>query len=261
MLQPHNPVLDAYRNLSGNVLDRAGGLLTKSYLLSDNEATPEYLRQAKDQWQFVPSQLAAIETAIEALGEVVLEISFDSRRSAQAKADDLAAATATARAAINAATSDVLTRVTRILDVLRTAAYPARPGAADAAQEARLAGVKGDLRMVWDSVKADGDLLSSIIESLQRSLGDGDDLQTWVIASTRWPEDYLRSRSAELHIPQLQAEIAAALDAHTPRQLTEARRAYSVIADGRDGLPLLEVLFNHLDDIVTDLASWRGGSY
>lgn len=260
MLQPHNPVLDAYRDLSGNVVELAAPLLAKSFLVSENEQDPPYLRTAKNEWQPIPRLLQQIETALTGLGEAIVQISFDGRLSPEAKRDDLAAATAAARLQINGATAEITTRADRIVEVLRTAAFPARPGVADAAQEARISGLKADLRMVWDPVGADQELVQAITESLQRSIGDDDELQSWLIASTRWPEDYLRSRGAEHYIELLQQDIATTLDSHSPANLTQARRLYRTLSDGRYGLPVLASLFGHLDGIVDDLAAWRGAA-
>lgn len=257
-MQPHNPLLDTYRTLSGNVVELGRGLFPE--FTFTNDGTPDYIRRAKNEWQFIPRQLNVIDDALTELGETVVQISFDGRLSAQAKVDDLASATASIKAKIDAATSDVSTRAARVLDIMKTAAYPARPGTPDAAQEARIAGIKADLRMVWDVLESDEEFVPAITESLRRSIGDGDDLQSWLIASTRWPEDYLRARGAEYRIRQLQSDLASTLDAHTPANLAEARRIYAVLADGRHGLPLLTVLFDHLDGIVDDLAAWRGAA-
>lgn len=260
-MQPHNPMLDMYRNLSGDVVELGRGLLSKSFLVSENEKDSPALSRAKSEWQQVPRLLEQIDRAIVDLGETIFAVSTDSRLNDDAKRDDIGSAASATQTLISANVEDIQGRVTRILDGLRAAAYPARPLPADATQEARLAGIKGDLRMVWDAVTDDGDFVPAMGASLRRSLGDGDELTTWLLASSRWPEDYLRSRGAELRIPMWEGEVAIILDSLSPADLSDARRIYRSLADGRDGLPLLNVLFARLAGIINDLARWRPSSY
>lgn len=259
-MQPHNPMLDTYRTLVGDVLERANPLLAKSYLISENEKDSPELRRAKTEWSPVPRLLAEIDAAIVELGESVFSISTDSRLNEQTRADDITAAASATKAAVSAREKEVTTRTGTILDILRVAAYPARPQPADATQEARLAGIKADLRMVWDSISDDGGVSETMTESLRRAIGDEDALSVWLIASTHWPEDYLKSRGLTHYVNAWASDVADILDAMSPPQLADARRVYRLLADGRDGLPLLNTLFAQLGGVVADLAAWRPSS-
>lgn len=260
-MQPHNPMLDTYRNLVGEVLDRGRGLLTSSVLRSENEKDSAALRRAKTEWQPIPRLLQQIDDAVVTLGENVFTISLDDRLTPEAKGNDIEAAAHATKALVSTNADDIRGRVTRILDVLRADAYPARPLPADAIQEAQLAGIKGDLRMVWDSVTDDSDFIGAMSSSLRRAIGDGDALSTWLLASTHWPEDYLKSRGAEVRVASWQHEVATVLDGLSPTDLGAARRTYRLLADGRDGLPLLATMFNELGQIIDDLTNWRPSSW
>lgn len=260
-MQPHNPMLDTYRKLVGEVVDRAAPLLAKSFLISENQKDSPALARAKTDWTPVPKLLEEIDEAVRALGEAVFTISTDGRLADAARAEDIATAAAGTKTLVSTKTADIKARTSRILDGLRTDAYPARPQPADATQEARIAGIKADLRMVWDPVTDDSAFVPTMAASLRRAIGDEDALTTWLLASTHWPEDYLTSRGADLRVPVWQDEVATVLDALSPANLGDARRTYRLLADGRDGLPLLDVLFNQLERIIGDVAEWRPTTY
>lgn len=260
-MQPHNPILETYRTLSGNVRELGQGLLTKPFLLSEAQAESAALTRAKNEWLPVPRLLGVIDETISNLGEFVFAAITDGRLTPDAKAQDIASAANASRAAIDEATTEVQRRVGVILDALRSEAYPARPAPSDATQEARLAGIKGDLRMVWDGLEAGGDLVDAIEGSLRRSIGDNDTLTTWLIASTHWPADYLQSRGASEYAQLLDSRVAVVLDGLAPADLAGARRLYLALADGRKGLPVLSLLFGQLSHVVDDLAQWRPSSY
>lgn len=256
-MQPRNAMLDTYRNLTAEVVARGQAHLTMPYLIHEQNAEPEHLRKAKVQWKPVPGKLTQIDDTVTHLGELIFQISVNDRLNPQARQADIAAAVQASRTIIDANISDIKTRSTAILDALRAAAYPARPQPADATQEARLAGIKTDLRMVWDAVPDGHNLVSNMTKSLHRAIGDDEALTVWLLASTHWPEDYLQAHGVEHRIVQWQAEVAQTLDSLTPANLAEARRTYLQLADGRDGLPLLNILFNQLTNIVNDLENWR----
>lgn len=255
-MQPRNPMLDTYRKLSGAVVELGQAHLPKTNPFA-NEEDPSYLRKAKAEWQPIPGKLAQIDDTLTHLGELIFQISTNDRLTEDARSNDIAAAAQASRAIIDAATTDVKARTTAILEALRAAAYPARPEPADATQEARLAGIKGDLRMVWDAIGDDHNIVTTMTNSLRRAIGDDDALTTWLLTSTHWPDDYLQARGAEIRLPQWNAEVASTLDSVTPASLGDARRIYRQLSDGRDGLPLLNILFNQLTGIVNDLSTWR----
>lgn len=256
-MQPHNPMLDTYRKLAGDVVALTSPLLTKSYLVSENEKDSPALSRAKSEWSPIPRLLKDIDESLVDLGERVFRIALDDRLTEDARAQDISTTAGVIGASIAAKSDDVTQRATKILETLREAAYPARPEPADVTQEARIAGLKADLRMVWDSA-ADGDeIVKAMAGSLRRSIGDGDALSTWLIASTHWPEDYLQARNTPHHAEVWALRVAEILDTMSPANLSEARRTYRTLADGRNGLPLLNVLFAQLARIVEDIARWR----
>lgn len=259
-MQPRNAMLDTYRKLSGTVVELGQAHLPKTNPFA-NQEDPDYLRKAKSEWQPVPGKLEQIDSTLTHLGELIFQISTNDRLTEDARREDIAGAVQASRAIIDAATEDVKARTTAILDALRAAAYPARPQPADATQEARLAGIKGDLRMVWDAIGDDDNIVVTMTNSLRRAIGDDDALTTWLLASTHWPEDYLQARGAEIRLSQWHAAVASTLDSVTPASLGDARHIYRQLSDGRDGLPLLNILFNQLTGIINDLSNWRPSYY
>jgi hypothetical protein len=142
-----------------------------------------------------------------------------------------------------------------ILSGLREASLPARPEPQDAAQEAKLAGLKTDLRMVLDSYPSDA-LAGPVGERLSSALDRGDALLSWLLASSGWMRDYLVSRRAEDSAASVVAAVDAALDAQHGLG-ARVRRLYRALADPQDGLPILEVAARMPEQVVDDL---RGSS-
>lgn len=268
-MQPANPLLDAYRNLTGTVIANVDPILgaTRSpYLVNQSQPNTGLPSSVTNFWGPVPSSITAIDETLRNLGETIFQIITDQRFTSDAKNQMLREAATAARSTITATTTDILDRVNQILDRGREAAYPSRPTPVDALQEATIAGIKGDLRMLWDSAAADiigpDGLVNLMIDSLSRAIGDRDGLTIWLLASSRWPEDYIRSRRIPDAIPSYQSLVDSTLDGLAPDDdLALTRRSYSIIADARSGLPALQIAFAQLTPIIDDTASWRPTSW
>lgn len=153
----------------------------------------------------------------------------------------------------------IQTKLTRIDEILRTASIPAKPGDT-AADEARYAGAKTDLRMVLDAEKADLMSLSRrIAELLERALGDGDTHTVWVLAGTRWPADYIRTRDRTLPDDRttsvLSDRLGTVLDAMTGGDTAEVRRAYRE-AVSVNGTWAIEAALGMLPALLEDVRDW-----
>ena len=255
-MRPHNPMLDTYQELTAELVQTMTPILRSP----SNSGGPTAPVEARNLWPTIPTLLEQIKKDLWTLGEQILRISTDSRFTDQAKADEINQMAVAVRQRVDSATRDALARAEQIIEISKAAAYPARPTPHDATQEAALAGFKGDLRMVWDRV-ATQDLQEAMRRSLGRALADGDTLGAWLLASSHWPEDYLESRGENERRDSWPDVAAAELDAGNPASLADARRAYRIVSDGRDGLPLLKVLFNQLVPIMNDLAQWRPSIY
>lgn len=250
-MQPANPLLNTYRALVDQVVEQVGTAVRDAPSLSPYAGI--YLA-----WRPVPNQLAEIDQHVLLLGEQIFQTVADQRLTDPAKSDQIATATADARTAVENLSTSVLGTADTMLSTVKELAFPKRPTPVDAAQEATLAGVKSDLRMVWDPTPDPDDILDAMGRSLSRSLTEGDQLATWLLASSHWPEDYLTSRGFPDRLSPWEQKVAQLLNTATPEDLTTARNLYRVLADPQRGLPVLEQLLNGvIFTVIEDLAGWR----
>lgn len=251
-MQPRNAELDTYRKLVNQLVENINPLITSGY----DSPLPTGVWTL---WQPVPGLFEQIDQALNTCGEYIFAIAIDANRSDQGKTEAISQTVAATNATIDAARTSILAATSDILDQMRTAAYPARPGPSDATQEATLSGLKTDLRMLWERYEG-GTLVDAMADSLSRAIGDQDDLAVWLLASSRWPEDYLTSRGEDANCVAWGDEVAGILNRTSPAAIAATRRIYLALADGRNGLPLATVLLNWVTSITNEIAAWRPSS-
>ncbi|GAA4853328.1 hypothetical protein GCM10023221_36600 [Luteimicrobium xylanilyticum] len=237
-------MLNALRQVSATVINTVSGALPDaptSYPSTDRGK--EALRQAGLAWAPVPGLISQMETALSSAATDILAVATNRDLTPEAKSRQVGQLVDTARSNINGLADSAVSAGARVLDVLRAAAYPPRPQPEDAIQEARLAGIKADLRMVLDPVSANGDDLARRLgDLLGRAVADGDDLTTWVLASSHWPDDYLASRGADMAMSTWPSLVSSQLDGITSDTgLRDVRRAYARVSQPQRGIPALEV--------------------
>lgn len=257
-MQPHNPMLDTYRKHTAIVRNTMDSTLQRV----EGESTPKPVRTARRSWEPVSASLETIDQMLADLGEAVFAIAINRDLTEEAKGERYAGQAQVARSALDGTTGEILRQSNEILAQLRTAAYPARPDGEIAAQEAALANIKADLRMVLDPLSDGMYVTQKLGAQLSRALMDGDVLASWLLASTRWPADYLDSRGAGDFEGAWDATVGDTLDAVADGDLAKVRRVYRAVASYERGLPLLETLFvNLLPGIVNDLIGWRPSTW
>lgn len=247
--------LDTYRKLVADLRSTVAPALHQP----SNAGGPLAPVEARNLWAPIPQLLEQIDSDLWTLGEQIVRTNANTRLSDSGRAETITEMATAVRQRIESATADVLSRTQQILTITKATALPSRPGPQDAAQEAALAGIKADLRMLWDP-KASDELSGLMRRSLGRAIGEDDRLTTWLLASSNWPLDYLesRGRAAQGQTQAWPEIVAAELDAGGgSASLSDARRTYRLLADGRSGLPVLRVLFAQLRPILDDLADWR----
>jgi len=100
--------------------------------------------------------------------------------------------------------------------------------------------------------------------ALATALTNGDQLASWLLATSDWPNMYLTSRDFGTQADLWDTWAGAELDAcpNLPSQMAENRSVYRQLSHGRDGLPALDVILgNALPSLVNDLASWQPTPY
>ncbi|MFC8731568.1 hypothetical protein ACFT5B_03825 [Luteimicrobium sp. NPDC057192] len=234
-----SPMLDAFRKIAGTVTETVSSALS-NVPFSLTEPGPTALRAAATAWTPVPSAVQAIDATLTRVGKDVFNTATDRNLSAEGKAAQLQVVVSAARTTIEVETNTILTAATKVQSTLLAVAYPARPNPQDAAQEARLAGIKADLRMVLDPT-GPGELGARAGALLTRAIADKDTLTTWLLASSRWPEDYFVSRGADVALAGWPSTVSSNLNG-IDDDLRDVRRAYAAVTQPQRGLPALEVV-------------------
>jgi hypothetical protein len=228
-----------------------------------SDPSKRILRGVRNLWSAVPDSLDTIADTLEDLGEGIVEAYTNRSLSAAGQAEAVDKLVTKVRRKIEAASGDVQTRVRQILNDLRNATFPDRPDGDQAGQEAALAGIKSDLKMVCDPTTLE-DVPDRLATRLRRALTENDALTAWLLASTRWPHDYIESRSGPGGHQQTatqglyDAKVAEIMTSEGDPGLIAARRAYRALADAKSGVPLLELLLRQqLPQVLDELAGWR----
>ncbi|MGH9127279.1 MAG: hypothetical protein ACRDZ8_21535 [Acidimicrobiales bacterium] len=130
---------------------------------------------------------------------------------------------------------------------------PQRPQPVTTVQEAQLAGLKGDLKMVLDAVAA-SDVPTVIGDELRSRTACGDDLAVWLLGGSDWPTLYARSRGIHPALIDQQIGAATAVTAGVPEA-----RDFLRIAQGPQGLA--GAIFSTRQIVGYQLADLAAGRY
>lgn len=248
-MQPDNILRQTYSNL----VERAVGITDTA--LADREH--EAIATAARFWTLATGALADVDASIAQFGEGIFQIQANADLTDEAKRNRAAELTEATRAVVQIHSATVLTNVDKVLTGLHAASYPARPLPHDAAQEGRIAGIKADLTMTLGATDDGFDTVKRMEALLDRAVGDEDKLATWVLASSRWPEDYLTSRRFDDHVDAWRSRVASMLDQGSDPDTASVRVSYNAVSNGSKGLPALKVAATTLlPQIITEIGSW-----
>jgi hypothetical protein len=248
-------MLTTYTKLTADVVARVGEAL--EVYREDRSPDAPSLASVRTTWAAVPDQLAAINATRVSLGDRIASIASDYDLTPAARDRQIEAVADVAWIAVKRAAADIEARVATMLDTTKAAIYPTRPEPADAAQEARLAGIKADVRMACDPL-ADGEkVLERVKTLLARALANGDDLAGWLLAASDWTPDYLESRGFGLQVPALRAAVDQVIERNAPDR-RPAITLYRALSDRQRGLPTLQALLGGvLAQVFDQTRTWR----
>ena len=249
------PLLSTYDRLTAALVDTVNAAL-EQYRRDRGPDGPS-LAKVRTTWRPVPDQLDGIDEARATLAEDILAVATNGDLTQDARDRQIETLADVAWVRIKTAVADIHTRAQTMLDATRAAIYPARPEPADAAQEARLAGLKTDLRMSLDPVDDDNRVVDIIKARLARALTSRDDLAAWLLACSDWPADYLCARDFDHQLPALAAAVDSAVAESTP-DAEPGVSLYRTLAHPREGLPLLDTLLGGvLTQVFDEVKAWR----
>jgi len=250
---PH-PLIGTWKSLTSELVESVSTAL-EAYRRDSPPSAPS-LAKVRTTWRPVPDALDQIEETVVQLGEDILAVSSNIDLTADARARRIDTLGDVAMTALKTATSDIQARAKTMLGLARDAVYPQRPQPEDALQEARLSGLKTDLKMALDPLEGQA-AIDRIKELLARALTNGDQLSAWLLASSDWPSDYLRARDIGPYLMTLAPEIDRTIEDATP-DAEAAVALYRTLSHPRDGLPRLDTLFNIcLAQVFDTVKTWR----
>lgn len=197
-------------------------------------------------------ELEKVEKLLVALAGRIDEVASNDRLSDVGRAEQVKAITDRTRRDIETAKNRVLAASEEILDTLRSAWVPKRPGVPDATQEAALMNIKADLRMSLDPIKEPGPLVTRMAELFERAVANRDELSVWLLAATDWPVDYLTARGMELASHEWTPRSEQILERLGSADRSDLNQAYRAVNSPQDGLPALPTVFNLVSDFVAN---------
>lgn len=144
--------------------------------------------------------------------------------------------------------------IATIVTAAKRVSLPTR-GPGDAAlQEAQLANIRSDVRMVLDAMPA-AQVRNELVKELERRVAVGDTLGVWLLAGdSGWTESYLRSRGLDEHVFEWQVKAAQVLAPDGDDDGKLARRILSVVDTPR-GLAGAVAAMRHITAGLLDVAA------
>jgi hypothetical protein len=244
---PASPLLTAFRNVTAGVRATVENNLPRHAFLPGVPSA--LMQQTQDRWRTVEDSLDRLESALSALGADVVATYSDGDLTPEARTRRVAAVVQRRQAGYEQARTRALTATRAMLSSLRREALPARPTPADAAQEARLAGIKADVQMLTAHVEEPEELVAALSRVLTRAMGEDDELTVWLLAGSSWPEDFIAGRpwgpSQRQQAALLWAqESARALGQVGSSRQAEVRALYLALSAPKKGLPQLVTLLD-----------------
>jgi len=265
------PTLQAYRDLVAQCSANINDALPGTSFLGD-ETVPEPVRPAVTKWGSAKKSLADIDKAFFELGDALQLILVSDGRTEQWRGEQSRSTVATFGKLIAVAAATVQDKSSAALDIARRAALPQRPNPQDAAQEARIAGIKSDVLLLTSSIMAadgtEGDtdrLIDLLADALTTAVSDKDALTTWVLAGSGWVNGpFLKSRQWPQGVDAVgyfwderTSEILAGQSA-ARTNLAACVEIYRDLSDPRVGVPALHVATGgFLTSIVKSLETWN----
>lgn len=217
-------------------------------------ASPAGLALREAVWQ-VFTAWDGILDEVGKLPGAVATLTADPRFTPAARRAEVAKVVGEAQAACRALLDTMRTQADAVDRKLVALGVPARPTPVDATQEAHLAALKSDLRMVLDRLPD----ATSVVNRLVRALGDaiaaGDDLAVWLLAGSGWPALYLeRFGEPGPFVASLEAETAELLDRTGSGDVAVARELLGVLRGQRGLLAAVQGAEVWLSITLSDLA-------
>jgi hypothetical protein len=265
------PTLQAYRDLVAQCSANIGAALPGTSFLGD-ETLPEAVRPAVTKWGSAKKALDDIDAAFYQLGDALQAILVDDSRNEQWQGEQSRSTVATFGKLISVAAATAQDKTTAALDIARRAALPQRPNPQDAAQEARIAGIKSDVLLLTSSIMAPSSLsvdtdrlIDLLADALTTAISDKDALTTWVLAGSGWINGpFLKSRQWPQGVDAVgyfwderTSEILAGQSAGRTN-LAECVEIYRDLSDPRVGVPALHVATGgFLTSIIKSLETWN----
>ena len=141
-------------------------------------------------------------------------------------------------------------RAAALQNELEAQALPQRPEATfshnQTAQEAMLAGLKADYRLVLDRTEP-GQVPVKLVELFGRAAQSGDELGAWLLSASDWPGLYLESRGRDTE--EWRGRLDQAMEEHEwPEEMQEARRKLAFVKSN-GGLAGLMTLHANIADM------------
>ncbi len=252
-----NPLQTTYTALRVRVAANVDSVLPKATYIGQSSKEPAALKQARLYWDMAVKALNSIESAINAASRGAVAVAVDPDLNSEARSRKISEVADGARAQLAGLTEQAIGSLKKVLDILQSAGFPARPQPETAVQEAKLAGLKSDLRMMLDPEVHEA-ITERLDSLLTRAVAEGDDLLVWLLVSTHWVEDYLKARREDLEVLRW-AHVSSTRLRSFDDGLSEVRSAYVTLSDPQQGIPVLEVLLastlpNLLNDAVGGLS-------
>jgi hypothetical protein len=247
------PMLSAWRAVIADVTNSIDAAIPDppSHLAiaagDDASGMPVPLRKLARSWAQVKTGLDDIDASFAPIGDELFAIMTDSTRSQTYIAAQKQAALTRFRVEVAQASTAVCAKATALLDQAARAALPQRPGPQDAAQEARLAGLKSDLQLLVSNVAASDidQFTQRLSDELSEALAAGDALTLWLLAGSGWTDKLIKSRSADdasLTLASSRWELAVNdILAGDDTDAAQLRKAYRALAHPTQGVPALLV--------------------
>jgi hypothetical protein len=224
-------------------------------------AAPGELKPVRTARPLVKRFFAAWDDADQTMsqaGALVTPILTTLDLTADAKAAKVQTVIARARDKVDSDLAYASAAVDELVSALRVLALPARPAGPVADQEAVLENLRGDLRMVLDSVPTAG-VTGRLLEQVRRYVAAGDELAVWFVGGgSDWPATYLESRGIDARL--FEAQLPDALN-EVNSDAMEAARTILGLVTGPYALQGSVIAMRALArQTFADLASYNAGA-
>ena len=263
-MKPQSGLLDTYQTMVFESRARVDAAIPRVTGMYDAPVEPAVLGVIRTDWRGACTALDGIELLFGYLGDSLFAEYSNPELNDQARNTRVQVVIATSRAAFDTQAQVARTALTHLLQAAAKASAPARPQPEDALQEARIAGIKGDLTMLLASRDEAGALVSEVDEYLARALASGDKLAVSVVAGSGWLDLYIRSRDDDGYFAtqatgMLDQAVSTRLDAQPSADPAfDLRQLNRILTDpNRGAQSILTLLQGFVVQVFDDLAGWQ----